>query len=137
MNVTVVVPTFNEADNLPALVGELFAQPIPNLHLLIVDDGSPDGTGKLAEELAARTPGRMSVMHRTGLRGLGRAYVDGFRWAMEHGADAIVQMDADFSHSPTDVPRLVAQVTDCDIVVGSRYVSGAKWTSSGALDGMR
>jgi len=128
VNITVVVPTFNEANNLPALVGELFAQPIPNLHLLIVDDGSPDGTGKLAEELAARTPGRMSVIHRTGLRGLGRAYVDGFRWALEHGADAIVQMDADFSHSPTDVPRLVAtlRATDCDLVVGSRYVSGGK-----------
>jgi dolichol-phosphate mannosyltransferase len=128
VNVTVVVPTFNEANNLPALVGELFAQPIPGLHLLIVDDGSPDGTGKLAEELAARTPGRMNVMHRTGLRGLGRAYVDGFRWALEHAADAIVQMDADFSHSPTDVPRLVAtlRVADCDVVVGSRYVSGGK-----------
>src|SRR5512136_1864727 len=72
VNATVVVPTYNEANNLPALVGELFAQPIENLHLLIVDDGSPDGTGKLAEELAARTPGRMNVMHRTGLRGLGR-----------------------------------------------------------------
>jgi dolichol-phosphate mannosyltransferase len=126
VNVTVVVPTFNEVNNLPALVGELFAQPISDLHLLIVDDGSPDGTGKLAEELATRTPGRMNVMHRTGLRGLGRAYVDGFRWALEHGADAIVQMDADFSHSPTDVPRLVAAlgVSDCDVAVGSRYVSG-------------
>jgi len=126
VNVTVVVPTFNEANNLPALVGELFAQPIPHLHLLIVDDGSPDGTGKLAEELAARTPGRMNVMHRTGLRGLGRAYVDGFRWALEHAADAIVQMDADFSHSPTDVPRLAAKIADCDLVIGSRYVSGGK-----------
>ena len=128
MNVTVVVPTFNEANNLPALVGELLAQSISDLHLLIVDDGSPDGTGKLAEELAARTPGRMNVMHRTGLRGLGRAYVDGFRWALEHGADAIVQMDADFSHSPTDVPRLVAthRVPDCDVAVGSRYVSGGR-----------
>ena len=126
MNVTVVVPTFNEANNLPALVGELFAQPVPDLRLLIVDDDSPDGTGKLADELAARTPGRMDVMRRTGLRGLGRAYVDGFGWALQHGADAIVQMDADFSHSPTDVPRLAARMSDCDVAVGSRYVSGGK-----------
>jgi len=124
VNVTVVVPTFNEANNLPALVGELFAQPIPDLHLLIVDDNSPDGTGKLADDLAARTPGRMDVMHRRGPRGLGRAYVDGFQWAIERGADAIVQMDADFSHSPTDVPRLVDKMPDCDVAVGSRYVSG-------------
>jgi len=124
VNVTVVVPTFNEANNLPALVGELFAQPIPDLHLLIVDDDSPDGTGKLADELAARTPGRMDVMHRTGPRGLGRAYVDGFRRALENDAEAIVQMDADFSHSPTDVPRLVDKMSDCDVTVGSRYVSG-------------
>ena len=126
MNVTIVIPTFNEANNLPTLVGELFAQPILNLHLLVVDDGSPDGTGKLAEDLAARTPGRMNVMHRTGPRGLGRAYVDGFRWALEQGADALVQMDADFSHSPTDVPRLVAKLPDCDVAVGSRYVTGGK-----------
>jgi len=126
VNVTVVVPTFNEANNLPALVGELFAQPVPDLRLLIVDDDSPDGTGKLADELAARTPGRMDVMRRTGLRGLGRAYVDGFGWALQHGADAIVQMDADFSHSPTDVPRLAARMSDCDVAVGSRYVPGGK-----------
>ena len=126
MNVTVVVPTYNEANNLPALVGELFAQPVENLRLLIVDDESPDGTGRLADELAARTPGRMDVMHRTGLRGLGRAYVDGFHWAIEHGADAIVQMDADFSHSPTDVPRLVEKLGNYDVVVGSRYVEGGR-----------
>jgi dolichol-phosphate mannosyltransferase len=126
VNVTVVVPTYNEARNLSTLVGELFAQPIPDLHLLIVDDGSPDGTGELAEELAARTPGRMMVMHRTGLRGLGRAYIDGFHWAAIHGAEAIVQMDADFSHSPTDVPRLVATIADYDVAVGSRYVAGGR-----------
>jgi dolichol-phosphate mannosyltransferase len=126
VNVTIIVPTFNEANNLPALVGELFAQPIPDLHLLIVDDNSPDGTGQLAEELAARTPGRMDVMRRSGLRGLGRAYVDGFLWAIQHGAEALVQMDADFSHSPTDVPRLVENLAQCDVVVGSRYVSGGR-----------
>jgi dolichol-phosphate mannosyltransferase len=126
VNVTVVVPTYNEASNLPTLMGELLAQPVQHLRLLVVDDESPDGTGKLADELAVRAPGRVDVMHRTGPRGLGRAYVDGFRWAMQHGADAIVQMDADFSHSPTDVPRLVEKLADNDVVVGSRYVAGGR-----------
>lgn len=126
MNVTVVVPTFNEANNLPALTSDLLAQPVPDLHLLIVDDESPDGTGQLAGQLAACTPGRMDVMRRPGLRGLGRAYVDGFRWALGHGADAVVQMDADLSHSPADVPRLVAKLGECDVVVGSRYVAGGR-----------
>jgi dolichol-phosphate mannosyltransferase len=128
VNVTIVVPTFNEASNLAALASELLALPIPDLHLLVVDDESPDGTGQLAEELAARAPGRMNVMHRTGLRGLGRAYVDGFRWALEHDTEAIVQMDADFSHAPGDVPRLVEtlRVADFDAAVGSRYVAGGR-----------
>jgi dolichol-phosphate mannosyltransferase len=126
VNVTIIVPTFNEASNLPTLVSELLAQPIPDLRLLIVDDESPDGTGQLAEELAARNPGRMNVMHRAGLRGLGRAYVDGFRWALEHGAEAIVQMDADFSHAPADVPRLVETLAGYDVAVGSRYVAGGR-----------
>jgi len=128
VNVTIVVPTFNEASNLAALVSELLALPIPDLHLLVVDDESPDGTGRLAEEVAARAPGRMNVMHRTGLRGLGRAYVDGFRWALEHDTQAIVQMDADFSHAPGDVPRLVEtlRVADFDVAVGSRYVAGGR-----------
>ncbi len=126
MKVIVVVPTYNEASNLATLVSELLAQPIPDLHLLVVDDESPDGTGQLAEQLAASTPGRLDVMHRTGLRGLGRAYVDGFRWALEHGADAVVQMDADSSHSPADVPRLVAKMDDYEVAVGSRYVAGGR-----------
>ena len=126
MQVTVVVPTYNESKNVSTLVGELFAQPVSDLHVLVVDDESPDGTGAIADELASRTPDRMEVMHRKGPRGLGRAYVDGFRWAIEHGADAIVQMDADFSHSPTDVPRLVDRISECDVAVGSRYVAGGK-----------
>jgi len=126
VNVTVIVPTYNEASNLPSLVSELLAQPIPDLHLLIVDDESPDGTGQLAQELAARAPGRIDVMRRTGQRGLGRAYVDGFRWALQHGAEAIAQMDADFSHAPADVPRLVAKISECDVAVGSRYVAGGR-----------
>ncbi len=126
MQVTAVIPTFNEANNLSTLMGELFAQPIDDLRLLIVDDKSPDGTGQLAEELALRRPGQMYVLRRTGPRGLGRAYVEGFQWALAHGADAIVQMDADLQHPPTYVPKLVEKVADCDVVVGSRYVSGGR-----------
>ncbi len=126
MNVTVVVPTYNEVKNLSTLVGELLAQPVPDLHLLIVDDDSPDGTGKLADELAQRMPGRIDVLHRMGERGLGRAYVEGFRWALDHGADVVVQMDADLQHPPTAVPQLVAEMSECDVAVGSRYVAGGQ-----------
>jgi len=126
MRVIIVVPTFNEAGNLPSLVSTLFALPLPGLRLLIVDDASPDGTGRLADELAAASPGRLDVMHRTGTRGLGLAYLDGFRWALGQGVDVIVQMDADFSHSPADVPRLVEKLAECDVAVGSRYVAGGR-----------
>jgi dolichol-phosphate mannosyltransferase len=124
LNVTVVVPTFNEAANLPAIAGALLALPLPALRLLIVDDGSPDGTGGLADKLVTSSAGRMDVLHRQGRRGLGLAYRDGFRRALEQGADAVVQMDADFSHAPADVPRLLEKLVDCDVAVGSRYVEG-------------
>jgi dolichol-phosphate mannosyltransferase len=126
LNVTVVVPTYNEAGNLPALAAELLALPLPGLRFLVVDDASPDGTGRLADELAAASDGRGAVIHRIGPRGLGRAYVDGFRRALENGADIIVQMDADLSHAPADVPRLVDELADCDVAVGSRYVAGGR-----------
>ncbi len=124
MSVLVVIPTFNEAGNLPALAARLLALPPPGSRLLVVDDDSPDGTGRLADGLAAASAGRMAVLHRTGRRGLGLAYLDGFRWALGHGAGAIVQMDADLSHSPDDVPRLVDALADYDVAVGSRYVAG-------------
>ena len=124
MNVTIVVPTFNEADNLPAMAGGLLALPVPGMSLLIVDDESPDGTGRLADELAAASAGRVDVIHRHGARGLGLAYREGFLRALERGADAIVQMDADFSHAAADVPRLLEKLADCDVAVGSRYVPG-------------
>jgi dolichol-phosphate mannosyltransferase len=127
----VVVPTFNEAGNLPALGPALLALPLEGLRMLVVDDASPDGTGRLADELAAASGGRLAVLHRTGPRGLGLAYRDGFRWALAHEADAVVQMDADFSHAPADVPRLVDELSRCDVAVGSRYVPGggvdAEW----------
>lgn len=126
MNTRVVVPTYNEAPNLAALAEALLALPVPGLGLLVVDDGSPDGTGDLADRLAASSAGHVSVLHRHGERGLGLAYVDGFRRALADGAEAVVQMDADLSHSPSDVPRLLEKLTACDVVVGSRYVPGGR-----------
>ena len=126
MKLTVVIPTYNEAENIRPMTAALFALNISTLRILIVDDESPDGTGLIADELAAQHPGRVDVMHRTGPRGLGRAYVDGFRWALGHGADYVVQMDCDFSHSPKYIPQFLERIQDYDVVVGSRYVRGGK-----------
>lgn len=130
---TVVIPTFNEVDNLPAMTQALLALPFPNLQILIVDDNSPDGTGTLADQLAfeynrastaSRTP--MNVIHRQGKGGLGTAYVAGMQQALADGAEYVVQMDADFSHSPEYIPKMldVMQATGADVIVGSRYVAG-------------
>ncbi len=124
MQTIVVIPTYNEADNLIPLAEALWALNVPDLSVLIVDDNSPDGTGDRAEELAARQPGRIAVLHRPGKQGLGTAYKAGFRRALEMGAGAIVQMDADFSHSPAYIPEMLAGLDHCDVVVGSRYVRG-------------
>lgn len=126
MKVTVVVPTYNEADNLPELVRALFDLPLPELRLIVVDDNSPDGTGELAEQLAAQHPGRISVIHRPGKLGLGSAYKEGFRHALAQGAEAVVQMDADFSHSPRYIPEMIRHLAEYDVVVGSRYVPGGR-----------
>jgi len=123
---TVVIPTYNEAKNLPSLVEHLFETPISNLKLIVVDDGSPDGTGQLAEELAERLPGRLSVVHRAGKMGLGSAYIRGFGVALSDGAQAIGQMDADFSHSPSYLPGFLAKLDQWDAVFGSRYVEGGR-----------
>jgi dolichol-phosphate mannosyltransferase len=123
MRPIVVVPTYNEADNIAAFTQALFDLKAPDLNVLVVDDESPDGTGKIADELAAQND-RLHVMHRTGLRGLGRAYVDGFRWALAQGFDRIIQMDADFSHSPDYIPAMLEKANEYDVVVGSRYVPG-------------
>jgi len=126
MKLTVVIPTYDEAENVRPMIEALLTLSIPALRILIVDDESPDGTGLIADELAAQHPGRVDVLHRTGLRGLGRAYVDGFRWALERDADYVVQMDCDFSHSPEYIPQFLEHIQDCDVVVGSRYVEGGK-----------
>ena len=99
----IVVPTYNEKDNLPILVEALFELDIEDLHILIVDDNSPDGTGKIADEIKGKNPTRVSVLHRKGKLGLGTAYLSGFKYCLEQGADQIVQMDADFSHNPNKV----------------------------------
>jgi dolichol-phosphate mannosyltransferase len=124
--VMVVVPTYNEADNLSTLVGELLALGLPGLEILIVDDNSPDGTGEVADELVQQYPHHMHVLHRTGKLGLGTAYVAGFSYALEHGMDYVIQMDADFSHSPEYIPQFLETIEECDVVIGSRYVSGGK-----------
>jgi dolichol-phosphate mannosyltransferase len=126
MQTMVVIPTYNEADNLSSMVGELRALNIPDLQILVVDDNSPDGTGELADDLSRRYPNEFHVIHRPGKMGLGTAYRDGFRFTLEHGADRIVQMDADFSHSPSYIPRFLEKLDDYDVIVGSRYVEGGR-----------
>jgi dolichol-phosphate mannosyltransferase len=123
---TVVVPTYNEADNLRPLAESLWALDLPDLRILIVDDASPDGTGQLAEALADEHPGRISVIHREGKLGLGSAYITGFKQALRDGAQAVAQMDADFSHSPSYLPDFVELLERADAVLGSRYISGAR-----------
>jgi dolichol-phosphate mannosyltransferase len=122
LKITVVTPTYNEAENLPKLVSALFALPL-DLHVLVVDDNSPDGTGKIADELA-RQEKRIQVLHRTGKLGLRSAYLNAFQQVMQEDVDAIVQMDADFSHDPAVLPTMVDRIQSCDLVLGSRYVEG-------------
>lgn len=123
MNALVVVPTYNERDNLPILAAGVLAQ--PGYRMLVVDDGSPDGTGQVADELARQYPGRLEVMHRTGARGLGRSYVDGLQHALrQEGVDVICQMDADLSHDPQYLPAMAAATASHDVVIGSRYLQG-------------
>ena len=119
----VVIPTYNEAENLPLIVPQVLEQD-PGIEVLVVDDASPDGTGKLADDLAVRHPGRVHVLHRRGTRGLGRAYRDGIARALELGAAQVIQMDADFSHPPATLKTMLAKIQDCDVVLGSRYLKG-------------
>jgi dolichol-phosphate mannosyltransferase len=123
MNVLIVTPTYNERDNLPVLAAGLLKY--DGVRMLIVDDGSPDGTGEVADQLAKDHPGRVEVMHRTGPRGLGRSYVDGLLRAIADGqAEFICQMDADLSHNPDYLPDLVNGAAARDLVIGSRYMNG-------------
>ena len=112
----VLLPTYNERENLPTITSLLLAQ--PNVRVLVIDDGSPDGTGQIADEIATESGGRLSVMHRTGKRGLGRSYVDGMRAALATDADLVFQMDADLSHDPKYLPDLVRAAAGSDVVIG-------------------
>jgi dolichol-phosphate mannosyltransferase len=122
--VLVVVPTYNERDNLGPILTRLHAA-LPSVAVLVVDDGSPDGTGELADKLAAADD-RVHVLHRTEKAGLGAAYIAGFRWGMARDYQVLVEMDADGSHAPEDLPRLLDALTDADLVIGSRYVPGGR-----------
>jgi dolichol-phosphate mannosyltransferase len=123
MLITIVIPTYNEAENLPRLVSALFALPL-DLRILVVDDNSPDGTGQLADQLSQQYPGKIDVLHRAGRMGLGTAYIDGFKYALAGGAEAVLQMDADFSHPVEKIPEMVQALATHDYVIGSRYVPG-------------
>jgi len=121
----VIIPTYNEKDSIAGAVSRLFAAVDDKVDLLVVDDGSPDGTAGIVKGLAADNP-RIHMLERTSKRGLGDAYKTGFRWALERGYEAVVEMDADLSHDPGDVPRFLAALEDADLVIGSRYIPGGK-----------
>jgi len=122
--VLVVVPTYDEAENLPVIAGRLRAA-VPEADLLVADDASPDGTGRIADRLAADDPA-VHVLHRAGKAGIGAAYLAGFAWAAERGYDVVVEMDADGSHAPEELPRLLTALRDADLVLGSRWVPGGQ-----------
>jgi len=124
MKTSIVIPTYNEKENLPLIVGSLFELKIPDLQVLVVDDNSPDGTGDIAEKLKKQYSGAVYVMHREGKKGLGTAYLEGFKFCLDKGAEQIVQMDADFSHNPEKVISLLEGLKEKDMVLGSRYVPG-------------
>ena len=119
----VIVPTYNERENLPPLVARVMS--LPGIEMLVVDDNSPDGTGKLADQLALENP-RLHVLHRTEKNGLGRAYCAGFAWALARDYEFVMEMDGDFSHNPDDIPQFLAAAQNADLVLGSRYRNGIR-----------
>jgi dolichol-phosphate mannosyltransferase len=132
MPITIVLPTYNEAENLPKLFSALFSLPL-DLAVLVVDDNSPDDTGRIADGLSKQYQGKVAVLHRAGKLGLRSAYIEGFGRAFELGADAVVQMDADFSHDPAVLTEMARRIASYDVVIGSRYVKGGsldeRWPS--------
>jgi len=120
--VLVIIPTYNEAESLPGVIARVRTS-VPDADILVADDNSPDGTGHLADELSAADP-RIHVLHRAGKEGLGKAYLAGFAWGLDRGYDVLVEMDADGSHRPEELPRLLAQIPHSDVVLGSRWVPG-------------
>ena len=124
MKITTIIPTYNEAENLPRLLEALFGLPLDDFNVLVIDDNSRDGTGKIVDELVEKYAGRLSVIHRPGKLGLGSAYITGFQHLLNGDSQAIGQMDADFSHEPAKVLDLVNALDNCDVAIGSRYVPG-------------
>lgn len=120
----IIVPTYNEKDNLPPLVERVMNLPVA-VDLLVVDDNSPDGTGRIADDLS-KLHSRLHVLHRKEKDGLGRAYIAGFKWALEKGYDLVFEMDGDFSHDPADIPAFIRAAQDADLVLGSRYTRGIR-----------
>lgn len=122
----VIIPTYNESENIVSIVESVIKQPISNLHILIIDDNSPDGTGSLVKKLQNQHEGKLHLIGRSGKLGLGTAYITGFKWALENGFDYIFEMDADFSHDPNDLPKLynACIIDGADLAIGSRYKSG-------------
>ena len=127
----VVIPTYNEAENVRPIT-KAVREAVPQVHVLVVDDNSPDGTGKLADEIAVGDP-QVFVLHRPGKEGLGRAYLDAFRWALARGYERIIEFDADFSHNPKYLPEMLAALERSDVAVGSRYVAGGGTENWGVL----
>jgi len=126
LSLSIVIPTYNEKENLPILAAQLLSLPLDDLRILVIDDNSPDGTGDLADQLAADHPGRISVLHRSGKLGLGSAYITGFKQLLATDTQYIVQMDADFSHQPAKIVEFMQAISSCDMVIGSRYIPGGK-----------
>ncbi|GAA2436195.1 polyprenol monophosphomannose synthase [Streptomyces macrosporus] len=122
--ILVIIPTYNEVDNIRQVVSRV-REAVPEAHVLVADDNSPDGTGKVADELAAADE-RVRVLHRKGKEGLGAAYLAGFRWGIDNGYDVLVEMDADGSHQPEELPRLLTALKGADLVLGSRWVPGGR-----------
>ncbi|HJO90431.1 MAG TPA: polyprenol monophosphomannose synthase [Anaerolineales bacterium] len=126
MKTAIVLPTYNESQNIEVMITALLALEIGHINVLVVDDNSPDGTGQIADQLAEQFPEQVEVMHRIGERGLGSAYVAGFKHVLQIDVDAVVQMDSDFSHSPRYLPEMLTSLKENDVVVGSRYVTGGR-----------
>ncbi len=124
MNTTIILPTYNEAENIPRLVQAIFALPRSDINLLFIDDNSPDGTGQIVDDLAKQHPDRVEAIHREGKLGLGSAYIHGFKHLFNTGAEAIGMMDSDFSHDPEKLPEMIERLAQADLVLGSRYVPG-------------
>ncbi|MFQ5706983.1 MAG: polyprenol monophosphomannose synthase [bacterium] len=119
----IIIPTYNEAENIATVIQKIIDLNIPNLSILVVDDNSPDKTGEVVEKIS-RTDSRVHLLQREGKRGLGTAYVEGFKFAIEQGYDYIFEMDADLSHDPREIPNFLEKIKECDLVIGSRYVKG-------------